>query len=89
MGVWREGELYYHIVMSKISNKVVALTTLGLWVLILVISIVNGMLYGSPPVDSILPPIVASIIGWISFIVTVYAVFRLYKSGGGSGDLTA
>lgn len=74
--------------MRNISNKAVALTTLGSWALILIISLINGFLYGSPPVDSILPPLVAALIGWFAFIVTIFAVIKLYMAGdqGGSMD---
>ena len=75
--------------MRKISNKTVALVTLGSWALILVISIINGFLYGSPPVSSILPPIVAALIGWFAFFVTIFAVIKLYMTndqGSSYGD---
>lgn len=74
--------------MRNISNKLVAVITLSSWALILVISLINGFLYGSPPVDSILPPLVAALIGWFAFIVTIFAVIKLYMAddqGGGMG----
>jgi len=64
--------------MKNISNKVVALTALGSWGLILIISLVNGFLYGSPPIDSVLPPLLAALIGWFALIVTIGAVVKLY-----------
>jgi hypothetical protein len=71
--------------MRNISNKLVALITLGSWVLILVISLINGFLYGSPPVDSILPPLIAALIGWFAFIMTIFAVIKLYVAGDRGG----
>ena len=70
--------------MKNISNKVVASTTMVSWGLILVISVINGFLYGSPPTDSILPPIIAMLIGWFAFIVTIFAVIKLYMADDGS-----
>lgn len=64
--------------MKHIPNKIVAIVTMASWALILFISLINGFLYGSPPVDSILPPIAAALIGWFAFIVTIAAVIKLY-----------
>lgn len=79
--------MYYHSGMRHIPNKLVAVATLGSWALILVISLVNGFMYGSPPVDSILPPVVAALIGWFAFVVTIFAVIKLYLSSD-AGDST-
>lgn len=78
--------MYYDCGMQNISNKTVALITLGSWGLILVISLINGYLYGSPPVDSILPPLVAALIGWFAFIVTIFAVIKLYLAPDNSSS---
>lgn len=78
--------MLYHVSMKFMSNKTIAIATLGSWVLILVISLINTMLYGSPPADSILPQLLAAFIGWFAFIVTILAVIKLYQSpenGGG------
>ena len=72
--------------MKNISNKTVALTTLGSWALILVISLINGFMYGSPPVNSILPPLLAALIGWFAFIVTILAVVKLLLTPDNSGS---
>ena len=72
--------------MKFMSNKTVAIATLVSWGFILVISMVNGFLYGSPPVDSVLPPILAALIGWFAFIVTIYAVVKLYQSPENGGS---
>ena len=72
--------MYYHSGMKNISNKVVALVTVLSWVVILIISLINGFLYGSPPTATIVPPIISALIGWFSFAVTMFAVYRLYKS---------
>jgi len=77
--------MYYHSGMRHIPNKLVAIATLGSWALILVISLVNGFMYGSPPVDSILPPVVAALIGWFAFVVTIFAVVKLYLSSDVGG----
>jgi len=71
--------------MKNISNKVVALTALGSWGLILVISLLNGFLYGSPPIDSVLPPLLAALIGWFAFIATIVAVVKLYLTPDNNG----
>lgn len=70
--------MYYHSDMKNIPNKIIALVTMASWALILVISLINGFLYGSPPIDSILPPIAAALIGWFAFIITIAAVVKLY-----------
>lgn len=66
--------------MKNIPNKVVALVTLGAWSFILLVSLINGFMYGSPPIDNVLPPIVAALFGWFAFIITIYAVIRLLKA---------
>lgn len=77
--------MYYHSGMRHIPNKLIAIATLGSWALILVVSLVNGFMYGSPPVDSILPPVVAALIGWFAFVVTIFAVIKLYVTSD-AGD---
>lgn len=75
--------------MKKISNKVIALVTLASWGVILVISLINGFLYGAPPVDTIVPPMVAALIGWFAFLITMYAVIRLLKAPDSYGSAGA
>ncbi len=72
--------MYYHSGMRHIPNKLVAIATLCSWALIIVVSLINGFMYGSPPVDSILPPVAAALIGWFAFVVTIFSVIKLYMS---------
>lgn len=72
--------MFYYIDMNYVSNKTIAIATLGSWLLIMAISLVNTLLYGSPPADSILHPFVAAFIGWFAFIVTIVAVIKLFQA---------
>ncbi len=62
------------------SNKTVALTAIGSWALMAVISFIDGYVYGFPATGSILPSYVLAIFGWISFGATVYALYRLLRA---------